>query len=335
MPLFATPRPDAWTDPPGWGRSALALSVLAHAAGVGALLLVGQATPQPLPEPPVIAVELVAETPSGESIAAAGGASGETPVPAAAADPVPEAASEPPPVPQVAAADPTPPDPPPTEPAVEPEPRVEPLAVPLPDPLPDPPPTPQVAAVPEPVATPVAADTPTQRHPVPAEAEPPPLPEPEVADNAPPPPPRRKPVPPAARPASHPSAVPGDGPPAADTAAAAATPGPAAAPAPAPAPIQASAAEMTVYLAELRRRLQAALAVPDEARRMRLGGSVLVRFRVQVDGRVDEGTLAILRPAALDSLNLGALDAVRRAAPFPPPPAGAAVIEVPVTFVIR
>ncbi|PWC32016.1 TonB family protein [Azospirillum sp. TSO22-1] len=92
---------------------------------------------------------------------------------------------------------------------------------------------------------------------------------------------------------------------------------------------------MTSYLAEIRRRLQANLQVPDDARRMRLGGTVVVRFRVRIDGRLDDGTLTVLQPAAMTSLDRSAVEAVQRSLPLPPPPAGAAVIEVPVVFTIR
>lgn len=104
---------------------------------------------------------------------------------------------------------------------------------------------------------------------------------------------------------------------------------------PASVPAAAAVPDMAAYLAEIRRRLQANLRVPDDARRMRLGGTVVVRFRVLADGRLDGGSLIILQPAALESLDRAALEAVQRSAPFPPPAAGAAVFEVPVVFTIR
>lgn len=107
-----------------------------------------------------------------------------------------------------------------------------------------------------------------------------------------------------------------------------------------PAPADADAAAggggadaMRVYLEEVRRRLQARLAVPAEARRLRLGGTVLVRFTVRRDGSVQGDSLAVLSGPGIAVLERTALETVVRTAPFPPPPRPATV-EVPVLFAV-
>ncbi|TWA61821.1 protein TonB [Azospirillum baldaniorum] len=90
---------------------------------------------------------------------------------------------------------------------------------------------------------------------------------------------------------------------------------------------------MRVYLEEVRRRLQARLAVPAEARRLRLGGTVLVRFTVQRDGSVPGESMAVLSGPGVAVLERAALETVARTAPFPPPPKPATV-EVPVLFAV-
>ncbi|CAO3382793.1 TonB family protein [Azospirillum argentinense] len=90
---------------------------------------------------------------------------------------------------------------------------------------------------------------------------------------------------------------------------------------------------MRVYLEEVRRRLQARLAVPADARRLRLGGTVLVRFTVRGDGSVPGESMAVLSGPGVAVLERAALETVARTAPFPPPPRPATV-EVPVLFAV-
>ncbi|WP_114857187.1 TonB family protein [Azospirillum brasilense] len=90
---------------------------------------------------------------------------------------------------------------------------------------------------------------------------------------------------------------------------------------------------MRVYLEEVRRRLQVRLAVPAEARRLRLGGTVLVRFTVRGDGSVPGESMAVLSGPGVAVLERAALETVARTAPFPPPPKPATV-EVPVLFAV-
>ncbi|MDQ2102809.1 TonB family protein, partial [Azospirillum isscasi] len=91
---------------------------------------------------------------------------------------------------------------------------------------------------------------------------------------------------------------------------------------------------MQAYLEEVRRRLQARLAVPAEARRLRLGGTVQVRFTVRRDGSVPGETIAAVSGNGIAVLERSAVETVARAAPFPPPPKPA-TIDVPVLFAVR
>lgn len=110
--------------------------------------------------------------------------------------------------------------------------------------------------------------------------------------------------------------------------------GPAVAASPLPAgPV---ADEMGLYLAEVRRRLQANLDYPFAARRMKLGGTVHIRVHVAGDGGVEGRSIAVTTSSGADLLDEAGLVTVRRASPFPSPPGGQALfINVPVVFELR
>lgn len=98
----------------------------------------------------------------------------------------------------------------------------------------------------------------------------------------------------------------------------------------------ASPDQMGPYLAEVRRKLQAHLDYPFAARRMKLAGIVHVRLHVATDGMVEGRSVMVVVSSGLDILDEAGLVTVRRAAPFPPPPGGRAlVINVPVVFELR
>lgn len=276
-----------------WAPWALALSTLAHAALLGLLIAPSETTPVTVPA--TISVDLVPGSGAEAAGQAGGGPQGGG-----------EEAAEPTPAPQTA----------------------------VPDPAPDPePPTAEAVALPDPSPT----DSPASELPVPENADKP------VAT---PPVPARK---PAVKPATAvtrapPSAAPARASPSRTATVGEqdgdATPGPsdgtangsALAEPGAGAGVGSGGADaMRAYLEEVRRRLQARLAVPAEARRLRLGGTVLVRFTVERDGSVPGDSMAVLSETGVAVLERAALETVARTAPFPPPPRPATV-EVPVQF---
>ncbi len=86
------------------------------------------------------------------------------------------------------------------------------------------------------------------------------------------------------------------------------------------------------YVDEVRRRIEARKRYPAMARKRAVEGRVVARVEIRADGRVagiefDGGAPALLRRATGD--------AIRAAAPYPAPPAGAVTIELPVDYSLR
>lgn len=94
-------------------------------------------------------------------------------------------------------------------------------------------------------------------------------------------------------------------------------------------------ARIDPYLAAVRRRIQQVLVYPAAASRLRLTGQVRLRFSILADGRVALDTLRIVGGTEEDLLQEGALDTIRGIGAFPPPPAGAVAIELPVAFALN
>lgn len=88
------------------------------------------------------------------------------------------------------------------------------------------------------------------------------------------------------------------------------------------------------YLARIRSRIESRKHYPHRARRQRIEGTVVVRFVIGTDGRVDN--VEIVESSRHRVLNEAALSAIRNASPFPRPPdglsAGPMTLEVPIVF---
>jgi protein TonB len=124
-------------------------------------------------------------------------------------------------------------------------------------------------------------------------------------------------------------------------------PAPRAAPALAPAPAarrepraasagaQQAAAAPPHYLTQVMARLQAAQRFPEQSRARGEEGRAVVRFAIRRDGALGEARLAASSGHA--ALDQAALEAVRRAAPFPPPPiaGGTLTLTAPMRFRIE
>ncbi len=86
-------------------------------------------------------------------------------------------------------------------------------------------------------------------------------------------------------------------------------------------PQAAGNAAVSNYPGKVRARLTRALRYPSEARRGGIKGDAQVRFTVRADGQV--ASIALARSTGSPILDEAALEAVRRAAPFPKIPEGA------------
>jgi protein TonB len=82
----------------------------------------------------------------------------------------------------------------------------------------------------------------------------------------------------------------------------------------------------------IRRRIRDRLVYPARARRSGIRGTAEVLFTIREDGTI--GDPAIRKTSGSRTLDEAALEAVRRAAPFRPPPAPAR-IAIPVVFTLR
>jgi protein TonB len=72
------------------------------------------------------------------------------------------------------------------------------------------------------------------------------------------------------------------------------------------------------YMAVVLQLIERNKRYPDRARRFRIQGRVKVAFTITPEGGVEK--LAVTRGARSEDLNTAAMEAVRRAAPFPRPP---------------
>ncbi len=172
------------------------------------------------------------------------------------------------------------------------------------------PPAPSPPLLADPADMPLPAPPPEAMAP-PSELAPPPEPEPlpqNIAEPAPKPAPAKPVAPP--KPAPRAAAI--EPPPAAAAAVA---------PALAPSPSRAGGVAADSYLAALLRHLQAFRDYPYAARRTRQQGRVVVLVALQGDGAV--ASASVEQSSGHELLDQAALAMVRRASPFPPPPAQA------------
>lgn len=92
---------------------------------------------------------------------------------------------------------------------------------------------------------------------------------------------------------------------------------------------EAGNAAVSNYPGKVASKLRRALRYPSEARRQRLRGEVHVAFTVSGNGNV--GSVRVVRSSGAQALDQAAMEAVRRAAPFPPIPAEAGRANWPFT----
>jgi protein TonB len=98
---------------------------------------------------------------------------------------------------------------------------------------------------------------------------------------------------------------------------------------PGEAPAQARGRYLERHYAYIRDAIQQGISYPPMARKMGWEGKVVVAFLVLADGSVRD--VRIVRGSGHPALDRGAFEAVRKAAPFPRPPAEAEIIT-PVVY---
>jgi protein TonB len=82
----------------------------------------------------------------------------------------------------------------------------------------------------------------------------------------------------------------------------------------------------------IQRRIREKLVYPPQARRTGAQGRAEAAFTVYPDGSI--GGLEILTSSGQESLDQALIDAIRAAAPFPPPPVQARLV-MPLTFRLK
>lgn len=88
----------------------------------------------------------------------------------------------------------------------------------------------------------------------------------------------------------------------------------------------------TSYLDMVRLKIESRKRYPETAKARSIEGRVTIRFILTADGRVKNATVS--RGARSKALNMAALDAVQRAAPFPRPPANLFKGDLPLELTI-
>ena len=78
--------------------------------------------------------------------------------------------------------------------------------------------------------------------------------------------------------------------------------------------------------------IQRHVTYPQQARMMGIEGKAIYQFTIRKDGHI-EG-LSVIKSAGFDALDAAGLKAIKKAAPFPAPPA-AARLKVPLVFSLR
>ena len=101
--------------------------------------------------------------------------------------------------------------------------------------------------------------------------------------------------------------------------------------------IQAYIRALEEYLNELARRRD---LYPPMAKRLRIEGSLVVRFTIKADGSVDENSIKIVESSSYNILDKGAIKIIKKYVPLfakkygKKPPKGDLTVELPVTFEI-
>lgn len=92
---------------------------------------------------------------------------------------------------------------------------------------------------------------------------------------------------------------------------------------------------LSLYLTNVRKKIQKNLVYPSMAKKMGLEGESLVQFDIEPNGAVNKASLKIIKSSGTKILDTYALEAVLEAAPFENPPQEHLHISIPIVFNIR
>ncbi len=98
----------------------------------------------------------------------------------------------------------------------------------------------------------------------------------------------------------------------------------------APPSLASTRADVDIYHELVRGRIERHKTYPTLARQRQQEGRVTLRFTIDAKGGL--ASLKVARSSGVPSLDQAASDAVRQAAPFPPPPGGALGMELAIAF---
>lgn len=96
--------------------------------------------------------------------------------------------------------------------------------------------------------------------------------------------------------------------------------------------VTAHQAYLARHFAYIRDAIQRSASYPPLARRMGWVGRVIIAFRILADGSVS--SVRVSKGSGIPVLDSSAIEAVRRASPFPPPPAEAEIVA-PVAYALE
>ena len=99
----------------------------------------------------------------------------------------------------------------------------------------------------------------------------------------------------------------------------------------APAPVAASPAERESYLAKVRGMIVEKRRYPHAARRRRLESVVTMRITIGSGGDLVDARVIGRAPGIFERASI---EAVEEAAPFPPPPVGFDIMDIPIRYEI-
>lgn len=92
---------------------------------------------------------------------------------------------------------------------------------------------------------------------------------------------------------------------------------------------------MAAYLAMVRQKIEQEIFYPDIARKLGLTGKVEMAFYIGKDGSLSRDRIEVVGGSEDTILRDAALETIRGIDKFPPPPAGAIRVTMPVSFILR
>jgi len=92
---------------------------------------------------------------------------------------------------------------------------------------------------------------------------------------------------------------------------------------------------LSLYLSNVRQKIQESLLYPSMAKKMGIEGETIVQFLIHTNGMVDASSIKVAKSSGKAILDRKAIDAVMDATPFEVPPKEALEIAIPVVFKLK